>query len=121
VLEALNGYSWPGNVRQLKNCLERAVILSNDGRITIAELPPEVSRPGSAMPAAIFSQSGSTSEPAAGVASSPTSLRDVERQQILSALEQTGWHRGKTAEILGISPSTLYRRLRDYNLESRPR
>jgi DNA-binding NtrC family response regulator len=51
--------------------------------------------------------------------SAPTSLRDVERQQILSALEQTGWHRGKTAEILGISPSTLYRRLRDYNLERR--
>ena len=50
---------------------------------------------------------------------SPTSLRDVERQQILAALEQTGWHRGKTAEILGISPSTLYRRLRDYNLERR--
>ena len=50
---------------------------------------------------------------------SPTSLRDVERQQILAALEQTGWHRGKTAEILGISPSTLYRRLRDYNLEHR--
>jgi DNA-binding NtrC family response regulator len=121
VLEALNVYSWPGNVRQLKNCLERAVILSNDSRITINELPPEVARPGSTMPAAIFSQPGSTSEPAAGVASSPTSLRDVERQQILSALEQTGWHRGKTAEILGISPSTLYRRLRDYNLESRPR
>jgi DNA-binding NtrC family response regulator len=38
----------------------------------------------------------------------PGSLREVERQQILAALEQTGWHRGKTAEILGISPSTLY-------------
>jgi DNA-binding NtrC family response regulator len=47
------------------------------------------------------------------------SLREVERQQILAALEQTGWHRGKTAEILGISPSTLYRRLRDYDLERR--
>jgi transcriptional regulator of acetoin/glycerol metabolism len=43
----------------------------------------------------------------------------MERQQILAALEQTGWHRGKTAEILGISASTLYRRLRDYNLERR--
>jgi DNA-binding NtrC family response regulator len=52
---------------------------------------------------------------------SPASLRDVERQQILAALEQTGWHRGKTAEILGISSSTLYRRLRDYNLERRAR
>ncbi len=56
---------------------------------------------------------------AAAVSSAPGSLREVERQQILAALEQTGWHRGKTAEILGISPSTLYRRLRDYDLERR--
>jgi DNA-binding NtrC family response regulator len=129
-LDALRAYSWPGNVRQLKNCLERAVILSNNGRITINELPPEVARP--AVPAAAFTaptsqpgMGGDFSSGASSFASSPgaapTSLRDVERQQILSALEQTGWHRGKTAEILGISPSTLYRRLRDYNLESRPR
>ena len=127
-LDALCAYSWPGNVRQLKNCLERAVILSNNGRITINELPPEVVRPS--VPGAVFT--APTSQPAAAVdlstgassfgpipSASPTSLRDVERQQILVALEQTGWHRGKTAEILGISPSTLYRRLRDYNLERR--
>ncbi len=57
--------------------------------------------------------------PAAAMPSTSGSLREVERQQILAALEQTGWHRGKTAEILGISPSTLYRRLRDYDLERR--
>jgi transcriptional regulator of acetoin/glycerol metabolism len=102
------------------------VILSNNGRITVAELPPEVVRP----PAPAFnspaSQPGGSVDFNAGAnsfasapSSSPTSLRDVERQQILAALEQTGWHRGKTAEILGISPSTLYRRLRDYNLEHR--
>jgi DNA-binding NtrC family response regulator len=130
VLEALRSYTWPGNVRQLKNCLERAVILSNNGRITVNELPPEVVRPSVPPPAftAPSSQPGTATDfnsstsafgPSAG--SSPTSLRDVERQQILAALEQTGWHRGKTAEILGISPSTLYRRLRDYNLEHRPR
>ncbi|MEK7857023.1 MAG: helix-turn-helix domain-containing protein, partial [Acidobacteriota bacterium] len=50
---------------------------------------------------------------------SPTNLRDSERQQIINALEKTGWHRGKTAELLGISPSTLYRRLREYDLEVR--
>ena len=129
-LEAMRAYAWPGNVRQLKNCLERAVILSNNGRITVSELPPEVMR--SLVPSAAFSPpaslSGASVDMNSGVSSfgspagsSPTSLRDVERQQILAALEQTGWHRGKTAEILGISPSTLYRRLRDYNLESRPR
>lgn len=119
-LEALRSYSWPGNVRQLKNCLERAVILANNGRITVSELPPEVVRPAVAMPIASSpSQPGAPAEFTPNVSSSPTSLRDVERQQIISALEQTGWHRGKTAEILGISPSTLYRRLRDYNLERR--
>ncbi|MEP7037310.1 MAG: helix-turn-helix domain-containing protein [Acidobacteriota bacterium] len=46
----------------------------------------------------------------------PTALHEVEKQQILMALEQTGWHRGKTAEMLGISSSTLYRRLREYDL-----
>jgi DNA-binding NtrC family response regulator len=125
-LDALRAYSWPGNVRQLKNCLERATILSNNGRITINELPPEVVRPAAPPPAftSPASQPGAVADFNAGAntfasGGSPTSLRDVERQQILSALEQTGWHRGKTAEILGISPSTLYRRLRDYNLERR--
>src|SRR5687767_1731311 len=112
---------WPGNVRQLKNCLERAVILANNGRITADELPPEVVRPTS--PSVPLPASSPTSIPGDFSANlgSPISLRDVERQQILAALEQTNWHRGKTAEMLGISPSTLYRRLRDYNLERRPR
>jgi DNA-binding NtrC family response regulator len=119
--EALRTYGWPGNVRQLKNCLERAVILSNNGRITVTELPPEVLRPNAIVPVA---GTASPLPPTADVVVSPTaaptgSLREVERQQILAALEQTGWHRGKTAEILGISPSTLYRRLRDYDLERR--
>jgi DNA-binding NtrC family response regulator len=118
---ALRAYNWPGNVRQLKNCLERAVILSNNGRITLSELPPEVTRPTVFVAAPVVS-STDVSIPAEGInipASAPGSLREVERQQILAALEQTGWHRGKTAEILGISPSTLYRRLRDYDLERR--
>jgi DNA-binding NtrC family response regulator len=120
---ALRAYHWPGNVRQLKNCLERAVILSNNGRITLSELPPEVTRPAvvqAVAPGAVpaVSVSGEVPVPVA-VPSTPGSLREVERQQILAALEKTGWHRGKTAEILGISPSTLYRRLRDYDLERR--
>jgi Nif-specific regulatory protein len=106
----------------MKNCLERAVILSNNGRITLSELPPEVVRPAPGVigtPVVIgqpsIAQDGAPSMPVG----TPGSLREVERQQILAALEQTGWHRGKTAEILGISPSTLYRRLRDYDLERR--
>ena len=129
-LGKMRSYAWPGNVRQLRNCLERAILLSNEGRITSNELPPEVARntngaapfvsgpsfaPGSAGDGSMH-VSGDT-----GSLSGTGSLRDVEKQQIISALEQTGWHRGKAAEMLGISPSTLYRRLRDYNLESRLR
>ncbi|HXD33876.1 MAG TPA: sigma-54 dependent transcriptional regulator [Pyrinomonadaceae bacterium] len=120
-LAAMRAYHWPGNVRQLRNCLERAVILANNGMITVSELPPEVVRapflappqPSAAAP------SSAVVDNTAAAATGPLSLREVERQQILAALEQTGWHRGKTAELLGISPSTLYRRLRDYNLEHR--
>lgn len=123
----LRTYSWPGNVRQLRNCLERAVILSNNGRITPDELPPEVVKstigPASFYPSATtaphLSPIGAADD--SGGLSQPTSLREIEKQQIINALEQTGWHRGKAAEMLGISPSTLYRRLRDYNLEGRLR
>ncbi len=119
-MSALIDYAWPGNVRQLRNCLERAILLANDNRITPNELPPEVRGMTTGLVAATaYSPGVSPSAPSNGGESPPTSLADVERQQIIAALEQTGWHRGKAAEILGISPSTLYRRLRDYNLERR--
>ncbi|HSQ24768.1 MAG TPA: sigma-54 dependent transcriptional regulator, partial [Pyrinomonadaceae bacterium] len=121
-LDSMRSYSWPGNVRQLRNCLERAVLLSNDGRITLSELPPEVARTNGSMPFVSTQTSGGpTMNVSADNASNTGSLRDVEKQQIIAALERTGWHRGKAAEALGISPSTLYRRLRDYNLEGRLR
>jgi DNA-binding NtrC family response regulator len=118
-LAALRSYGWPGNVRQLRNTLERAVLLSNDGRITTAELPPEIVSPSVAFRPAAVAPDASGAVAAGQPAGGQPPLREVERQQILAALEQTGWHRGKTAEILGISPSTLYRRLRDYNLTKR--
>ncbi len=118
-IDALNTFDWSGNVRQLRNCLERAILLSDNGIITPRELPPEI-----AFRTEKTSVSVSYNAPQSiGVTSfqnaSPSNLRDVERQQIIGALEKTGWHRGKTAELLGISPSTLYRRLREYDLDVR--
>jgi len=120
VIDALCQFDWSGNVRQLRNCLERAVLLCDNNLITIKELPPEVlyrtEKPSVNVSYNSQSPNGvSTFKNAAP----PTNLRDVERQQIIGALEKTGWHRGKTAELLGISPSTLYRRLREYDLETR--
>jgi DNA-binding NtrC family response regulator len=116
-MDALCSYHWQGNVRQLRNCLERAILLADNGKITPRELPPEVLS-GKAEPVV----STSYNPPAEHTTTTffnmnSTSLRDTEKQQILKALEQTGWHRGRTADMLGISPSTLYRRLRDYGLD----
>lgn len=54
-----------------------------------------------------------------GVGASAARLEEIEKREILAALERTNWHQGRTAELLGISPSTLYRRLRTYNLSKR--
>jgi Response regulator containing CheY-like receiver, AAA-type ATPase, and DNA-binding domains len=117
-IEALRSYHWLGNVRQLRNCLERAVLLADNGVITTRELPPEVVYKTEPNVSVNFNSNREHVTNSFQNAA-PTALREVEKQQIISALEKTGWHRGKTAELLGISPSTLYRRLREYNLEAR--
>ena len=119
-IEALSAFNWTGNVRQLRNCLERAILLADNGRITIKDLPPEiVYRTNETSVSVSYSSPNENGTNSFHNAASPKALHEVEKQQILRALEQTGWHRGKTAEILGISSSTLYRRLREYDLETR--
>jgi DNA-binding NtrC family response regulator len=115
-IEALSAFHWTGNVRELRNCLERAVLLCDHGLITPRDLPQEIAFK-SELPN--YSMNHHPQRVNTFHNASPTNLRDVERQQIIGALEKTGWHRGKTAELLGISPSTLYRRLREYDLDVR--
>ena len=119
-VEALSAFNWTGNVRQLRNCLERAILLADNGRITTKDLPPEiVYRTNETSVSVSYNSPHENGTNSFQNAASPKALHEVEKQQILRALEQTGWHRGKTAEILGISSSTLYRRLREYDLETR--
>lgn len=118
-IDALCSYSWTGNVRHLRNCLERAILLADNQRITIKELPPEVVYQMNETKVSVSYNTPGESSSSSFQNPAPTNLRDVERQQIINALEQTGWHRGKTAELLGISSSTLYRRLREYDLHTK--
>ena len=118
-IEALNAFDWSGNVRQLRNCLERAILLADNGMITPRELPPEIAFRTEKTSVSVSYNAPLTTTVASFQNTTPSNLRDVERQQIIGALEKTGWHRGKTAELLGISPSTLYRRLREYDLDVR--
>ena len=118
-IDALCSYSWTGNVRQLRNCLERAVLLADNGRITTKELPPEVVSKTNEPNISVSYHTPTENSTTSFQNTTPTALHEVEKQQILRALEQTGWHRGRTAELLGISSSTLYRRLREYDLDTR--
>ncbi|HLF82732.1 MAG TPA: helix-turn-helix domain-containing protein, partial [Blastocatellia bacterium] len=104
-MQVLMNYSWPGNVRELRNVIERAVILSTSNEIAAEDLPLELRTHRM-----INVDPDDDDESRAG------SLDELRRKQILTVLEQTGWHQGKASEILGISPSTLYRQLKSYGL-----
>ena len=104
-MQVLMNYSWPGNVREMKNVIERAVILSSGDEILPEDLPLEL-RTHIASKAALTN----------GHDLQPANLDELKKKQIISVLEQTGWHQGKASEILGISPSTLYRQLKSYGL-----
>jgi DNA-binding NtrC family response regulator len=104
-MQVLMNYSWPGNVRELRNVIERAVILSTGNEIGAEDLPVELRTHRM-----VCVDSDDIGESREG------SLDELRRKQILTVLEQTGWHQGKASEILGISPSTLYRQLKSYGL-----
>jgi two-component system response regulator HydG len=102
-LEAMQRYSWPGNVRELENALERAAILAKGDTIPLSALPERVVEP--------------KLDPLVSdaVQANPT-LDTIERAYILWVLENEGGNKPRTAEVLGIDPSTLYRKLSRYGL-----
>ena len=104
-MEILVDYYWPGNVRELRNVIERAVILASGSDIMPEDLPIE-----------LRTQRMSIGGNAGEQDLNNGSLDEMRRKQILTVLEQTGWHQGRASEILGISPSTLYRQLKSYGL-----
>ncbi|MBI5076454.1 MAG: sigma-54-dependent Fis family transcriptional regulator [Nitrospirae bacterium] len=94
-LEILVKYAWPGNVRELQNVLHRAALLCKDDVITPADLPSDLSLSVSA----------------------PTrNLEEMEKGHIMAVLREAGGHKGRAAEMLGIDPKTLYRKLQSYGI-----
>jgi two-component system response regulator AtoC len=106
-------YSWPGNVRELRNCLERAAAISLTDKIE-AEQIPFLAAQQSGIGAGSAAQAA-----AAAPEAPPRSLEEVEREHIVSVLDQTDGNRERAAAILGISSRTLYRKLREYETEAR--
>jgi DNA-binding NtrC family response regulator len=105
VLERLARYGWPGNVRQLRNVVERAYILADD-RIRIAHVPPDVAT----TPATGTRAAAATAPPLV----IGTSIADAERRLIMATLEHYDGDKQRAASTLGISLKTLYNRLNAY-------
>ncbi|WP_095152361.1 sigma-54-dependent Fis family transcriptional regulator [Pseudomonas sp. Irchel s3b5] len=101
--EALLGFAWPGNVRQLRNVLRTLAALCEGGRIGLEDLPAMIR---SARPAVVQAIDEPSEHP----------LEDAERLALLNALEHTRWHMTHTAEQLGVSRNTLYRKLRKHGI-----
>jgi DNA-binding NtrC family response regulator len=100
----LERYHWPGNVRELRNVIQRAVVISGTGLIGVEHLPDTVLRAAAPAPAA--------------AGASVTPIREMERDMILRALEETGQDKRRAAQLLGISLKTLYNKLAKYGIQA---
>ncbi len=107
-IQALKRYSWPGNVRQLRNVVERALVVTSGPVLSVADLPPELRRT-SPRPAVLEVSIGDSS------------LQEVEREMIYRTIEFAGGNKTRAAELLGISLRTLYNRLERLDPKERPK
>jgi DNA-binding NtrC family response regulator len=98
----LAAYPWPGNIRELKNCIERAIILARTPMIDLDLLPDSIRKEPSL---------ADNSRLPVGI-----KLSEVEKKMIQQTLAHTGGHRKKTAQLLGISERDLYYKLKKYQL-----
>lgn len=100
---AMFNYEWPGNIRELRNCVESAVVMCSGEEIQLEDLPPTVSK--------------TASEKAISIPSNST-LEEAEKIMILETLALNKNNKSKTAEILGIGRKTLHRKLEEYGINS---
>jgi DNA-binding NtrC family response regulator len=104
-MQALQRYRWPGNVREMQNVIERAVLLGKNSVIGIEDLPSSVAA------------GGGLSIEAVGNQSLKQALSAPEKQLILEVLEANNWNRQLTAATLGINRTTLYKKMKRLGLE----
>ena len=116
-MHRLSNYSWPGNIRELQNVIERAVILSSGKTLVLAD---ELRAPPAGSARAAVARSGPVEIAPAPAANNDGSLDDVERRHIESVLNQTNWmiegERG-AAKILDLNPSTLRSRMQKLGIK----
>lgn len=118
-MKALEDYSWPGNVRQLRNAVEKMVVLSSGGKLTVDDVPVEIlcAPAGEPPPQTVQGQAATPPKGAGSPATPPAqSLADAERDKILAVLASVGGNKTKAAEILGISRRTIHRKMVEWGV-----
>ena len=105
--DILLSHRWPGNVRELKNTIERMIVMSSGAELGPEDIPAEIKGNESPATRAIETVEGEVS-----------SLADMEKQHIFRVLQHTGGNKKETARVLGIDRSTLYARLKTYNIDA---
>ena len=116
VLSLLENYNFPGNVRELENIIERAVVIAATDELTVECLRPEVRDPAAAR-ASIDSSEGASAE--IDIARGVNFYDEVKRFEIdliRRALEQTGGHQSRAARLLGLNATTLNSKIKSYNI-----
>lgn len=104
-MSVLVSYDWPGNIRQLKNCIRTMVVMSDRDQLDVQDIPPEVHQVRQ------LAAGGGATSSLAGVA-----LNELEKHAIMDTLAKTQGNREQAAKILGIGERTLYRKIKEYNL-----
>ncbi len=111
-VELMKNYDWPGNVRELKNIIERMVIMTPGGNINIEDLPPYIANVDAGREA-IPSKLGNILE----CSTLREAREEFEKEFILQKLEENNWNISKTAEIIELERSNLYRKMKSYGID----
>jgi len=129
VIEIFQTYDWPGNVRELANCVERMVLTTTSNIVHAEHIPYKLESTRGQKPASAsvspppperptsLSDGGQGRLTSMPPPAAPSSLKHLTRQHVLEVLQQTRWHRGKAAEILGVHRHTLRRMIEEFGLE----